>query len=167
MTPPAGTPPHETGRRSIVPATLRARVTAAAALAVLAVLTAASVGLVLAHRAALVEILDDQLDRQADAVESQLRAGRPVRDGDLPSEDVFVEVVAADGTLLAASDGLDERLPRGEDPEDPSTVELADGEPARLVVTDVEGATVLVAGSLDDVGDSTAALAGPLLSPCR
>jgi signal transduction histidine kinase len=138
-------------------------VTAAAALAVLAVLTAASVGLVLAHRDALVETLDDQLDRQADAVESQLGAGRPVRDGDLPSEDLFVEVVAPDGTLLAASDGLAGRLPAAEDSGDPRTVELADGDPARLLVQDVEGATVLVAGSLDDVDDSTAALAGPLI----
>jgi signal transduction histidine kinase len=163
MTPPTGTPPRETGRRGIVPATLRARVTAAAALAVLAVLTAASVGLVLAHRAALVETLDDQLDRQADAVESQLSTGRPIRNEDLPSEDVFVEVLAADGALLAASDGLDERLPGDENSDELATVELADGEAARLLVKDVEGGTVVVAGSLDDVGESTAALAGPLL----
>jgi sensor domain CHASE-containing protein len=74
----------------LVPATLRARVTAVAALAVLAVLTAASAGLVAAQRAALLDSVDEALDQQADAVASDLDAGRPVRGSDLPSEDVLV-----------------------------------------------------------------------------
>ena len=114
--------------RWILPATLRARVSAVAALAVLAVLTAFSVGLLLAQRAALLETVDDHLEQQADAVASVLEAGLPVRDGDLPSEDVLVEVIGPDGTLLAASEGLDERLPPGEADEDVTTVELPDGD---------------------------------------
>jgi signal transduction histidine kinase len=149
--------------RRLVPATLRARVTAVAALAVLAVLTAASAGLVAAQRAALLDSVDEALDQQADAVASDLDAGRPVRGSDLPSEDVLVEVVAADGTRLAASEGLDRRLPRGEASGGATTVGLGDGAVARLLIRDVDGATVLVAGNLDDLRDSTNALAGALV----
>ena len=72
----------------------------------------ASVGLVLAQRAALMEALDEHLDQHGGRRGRPGEAGRPVRDGDLPSEDVLVEVVAADGPL-AASEGLDEPLPAG------------------------------------------------------
>jgi signal transduction histidine kinase len=152
-----------TTSRWFLPATLRARVSAVAALAVLAVLTAASIGLVVGQRTALLEAVDDHLDQQADAVASELEAGRPVRDVDLPSEDVFVEVIARDGTLLAASGDLDERLPPGAADEDVITVDLPDGDEARLLERDVDGVTVRVAGSLDDLTDNTAALAGTLV----
>ena len=142
---------------------MRARVTAVAALAVLAVLSVASVGVVLAQRDALLEIGDDHLDQQADALEGELEAGRPVRDDDLPSDDVLVEVLARDGTRLAASDGLEHPLPRGRARDDIVTVELPDGEEARLLERDVDGTTVLVARSLDDLSDSSTALAGSLL----
>jgi signal transduction histidine kinase len=149
--------------RWILPTTLRARVSAVAALAVLAVLTVFSVGLLLAQRAALLETVDDHLEQQADAVASVLEAGLPVRDGDLPSEDVLVEVIAPDGTLLAASEGLDERLPPGEADEGVTTVELPGGDEARLMDRDVDGATVRAAGILDDLAESTAALAATLV----
>jgi signal transduction histidine kinase len=139
-------------------------VTAVAAFAVLGVLSAASVGLVLAQRAALLETVDEHLDQQADVVERELRAGRPVRPRDLPSEDVLVEVVAPDGRRLAASEGLDEPLPRGRASAGITPVELADGEAVRLVERHVDGTTVLVAGNLDDLSDSTTALAGTLLA---
>ncbi len=62
--------------RWILPATLRARVTAVAALAVLAVLTAVSVGLrARAARRPRWRRLDENLDQQADAVASRLRGG--------------------------------------------------------------------------------------------
>jgi signal transduction histidine kinase len=138
-------------------------VTAVAALAVLAVLTAASVGLVLAQRAALLETMDEHLDQQADAIERDLEAGRAIRTGDLPSEDLVVEVLAPDGSRLAASEGVDEPLPRNAVSDGVATVELPDGEEARLLERDVDRRTVLVAGSLDDLSDSTTALAGTLL----
>jgi signal transduction histidine kinase len=149
--------------RRFVPATLRARVTAVAALAVFAVLSAAGVGLVVAQRTALIDTVDEHLDQQADVVERELEAGRPVRAGDLPSEDVLVEIVAPDGGRIAASEGLDDPLPRGQAPDVITTVDLPDGEAARLLERDVDGTTVLLAGSLDDLSDSTAALAGSLL----
>jgi signal transduction histidine kinase len=137
-------------------------VTAAAALAVLVVLAVASVGLVLAQRAALQEALDETVEQQTAAVVARLEDGQTVRDADLPSDDVFVEVVAADGTVLARSEDLEGRLPRVEASVELTTVELPDG-PARLTARGVDGVTVLVAGSLDDVRESTAALAGVLL----
>jgi signal transduction histidine kinase len=155
------------GRWRVLPATLRVRVTALAALAVLGVLTTASVYIVLAQRAALVDALDETLDQQADVVLDELRAGRTVTGDDLPSEDVLVEVVGPDGTLLAASDGLDGRLPRDDGrlgDGDVTTVDLPDGEgPGRMLVKDENGTSVLVAGSLGDVSDDTAALTGALL----
>ena len=152
--------------RRFAPATLRARVTVLAALAVLGVLTAASAGLVLAQRATLVHTLDEALDRQADVVVGQLAGGLPVRARDLPADDVLVEVVGDDGAVVAASDGLSGRLPwdgRPADGADPVSVELPGDGPGRLLARDAGDLTVLVAGSLDDVRDSTAALAGSLL----
>jgi signal transduction histidine kinase len=151
------------GNLRIVPATLRARVTAVAALAVLAVLTLAGIGLVQGQRAALLDAVDEHLDQQAEAVASDLEAGRTIRGGDLPSEDLVVEVIAADGSLLAVSEGLEVGLPRGVADDDEVTMELADGDMVRLLERDVEGTTVLVANRLDDLGDSTAALAGTLV----
>ena len=153
-------------RWRVVPKSLRARVTVLAALAVLGLLAVASVGLVLAQRGALVQALDESLDRQADAVARQLRDGGALRARDLPSDDVVVEVLGPDGSLLAASDSPDGRLPRNDrDLEEggATTVELADGEAGRLLAKDVEGGTVLVAGSLDDVRDAMAALSGTLV----
>jgi signal transduction histidine kinase len=154
-------------RRRVLPTGLRTRVTAVAALAVLLVLTVASAGLVVAQRDALTEALDEALERQADELAARLEADLPLDGGSLPSEDVVAEVVDTDGTRLAASDGLEGDLLAGVDvPDDeaPATVALpALGEEARLVVREVDGFSVRVAGSLDDVDDGTAALTGSLL----
>jgi signal transduction histidine kinase len=147
-----------------VPGTLRLRVTAVAALAVLAVLSVASVGLVLVHERALVEALDELLDQQVDALALRVRTERPVQDRDLPTEDVLVQVVGADGTVLAASPGLDGSLPGDVDGGGPATVELPGGAgEVRLLVREVEGTSIRVAGNLEDIEDSTAALAGQLM----
>jgi signal transduction histidine kinase len=147
-----------------VPRTLRLRVTAVAALAVLAVLSVASLGLVLAQREALVEALDELLDQHADALEVRVQSQRPVHASDLPTDDVVAQVVGADGTVLAASPDLEGVLSGRTGKFGPATVEVpATGEEARLVIREVDGMTIRVAGSLDDVHDSTAALAGPLM----
>jgi signal transduction histidine kinase len=147
-----------------VPGTLRLRVTAVAALAVLAVLSVVSVGLVLVHERALVEALDELLDQHADALALRVRAERPVQERDLPDEDVLAQVVGADGTVLAASPDLDGSLPGDADGGGPATVELPDGAgEVRLLVREVDGTSIRVAGNLDDIEDSTAALAGQLM----
>jgi signal transduction histidine kinase len=153
--------------RGFLPSTLRARVTALAAVAVLGVLAAASVGLVVAQRATLVDAVDESLDRQADAVLAHLRRGEPVRGADLPSEDVVVEVIGPDGDLVAASDDLEVRLPAGDRDGDDSRISTVDlpGDDAqwRLLEQEFRGTTVLVAGTLDDVADGTAALAAAMV----
>ena len=150
-----------TGGLRAVQGTLRARVTAVAVLAVLVVLSLTSVGVVLAQRNALVDALDETLDQRADDLAVLVRSGQQPTDRDLEFDDVVVQVVAADGRVLAASPDLQGDLPRNASP---ATVELpGSAEPARLHVRDVEGTTILVAGTLDDVRDSTVALAGSLL----
>jgi signal transduction histidine kinase len=151
------------GRRRVT-GSLRFRVTALAALAVLAVLTIVGVGITLTHRAVLTESLDETLGDRADTIADQLRAGAPVEGLDLSAEDVLVQVIGADGSVLAASPGLPVRLwpdaPRG------TTVregELPGHGAARVAATRVGGDTVYVAGSLEDVADSTRALRRSLL----
>lgn len=94
---------RRTGFLSAVRGTLRLRVTVVAALAVLGVLSVTSIGLVLVHHHALVAGLDEILDQHADTLEARLRSGQPVLDRDLPTDDVQVQLVGADGTVLAAS----------------------------------------------------------------
>jgi signal transduction histidine kinase len=114
---------------------LRLRVTAAAALAVLAVLTAAGTALVLAQRATLTDQLDESLaDRASAAVE-------------LTTEDVTVRLRPRDEvSATSATDGT-----------------LPDGRPARVVARPAGDATVVVTGSLEDVEDSVRALRNGLL----
>jgi signal transduction histidine kinase len=147
-----------------VTGTLRVRVTAVAVLAVLAVLSAASLGLVLAQRNALVGVLDESLDQHADALAAGVQSQQPFQSRDLSDEDILVQVVGADGTVLAASPGLDGPLPGNAGPSGRATVQLpGSGREARLLVREVDGATIRVAGGLDDVHDSTAALGGSLM----
>jgi signal transduction histidine kinase len=150
-----------------VTATLRARVTLLAALVVLAVLSAASVGLVLAQRAALMEAVDEHLDQQADVVGQAVLASGTRDIPALPGEDVVVEILGPDGELVAASEGLRGRLPLEDRPaagDGAVTVDLPGGDPGRLLVRDAGGATLVVAASLDDVQDAVTALAGSLLA---
>jgi signal transduction histidine kinase len=155
---------RRTGFLSAVRGTLRLRVTVVAALAVLGVLSVTSIGLVLVHHHALVEGLDEILDQHADTLEARLRSAQPVLDRDLPTDDVQVQLVGADGTVLAASPDLDGSLPGGVARSGPVTVELpgSAGE-RRLLVRDVDGTSIRVSGSLDDANDSTAALARSLM----
>jgi signal transduction histidine kinase len=139
--------------------TLRARITALAALAVFVVLSAVCAGLVLAQRATLTESLDEAVAAQADAVAARVRAGDDVTVGDLRSDDVEVEVVGSDGTVVAAVPGPAGTLPAPTGRPDARTVDVGGGlGRARLVERDAGPAAVLVAGSMEDVEESTAAL---------
>jgi signal transduction histidine kinase len=145
---------------------LRFRVTALAGLAVLAVLTAAGVGLTLTHRGFVTSNLDESLADRADVVAQRLRAGRAVAGTDLPTDDVVVQVVDSSGSVLAASRDLP---PRRIWSDTPRRTKVADGTmpnsgtDARVLATPVGDATVYVAGTLEDVQASTRALARSLL----
>jgi signal transduction histidine kinase len=147
------------------PRTLRTRVAVLVAVAMLVLLTLAGAGLVLAHRALLVESVDEAVARQADLLVRVVEAGRQPTSADLASDDMVVQVLGADGTIRtslppsAAPLLGDERAP---DDDRVRSVRLpGDGE-GRLTARRAEGATVIVAGSLDDVAESTAALVGIL-----
>ncbi|MCW2684297.1 MAG: sensor histidine kinase [Blastococcus sp.] len=154
------------GRRGRLPGSLRFRVTALAALAVLGVLTSVGVGVTLAHRAVLTDSLDESLGDQADAIAARVRAGEPVQRRDLPRDDVVAQVVDSDGTVLAESPGL-AGIRLGTETPAGTTVRggvLPDGGAARVLVTPVGGETVYVAGTLEDVDDSVGALRRSLLA---
>ena len=122
------------------PRTLRARVSALAAAAVVVVLALAGIALVSATRATLTEDLDETLAAQADVLAARVAAGRPVTEADLLSDDVVVEVLGPDGRRA--------RLPADADqPQD-----------ARLATREVDGVRVRVAGSTEDVAETTGAL---------
>jgi signal transduction histidine kinase len=140
---------------------LRFRVTALSALAVLGVLCVVGVGLTLAQRAVLTEGLDESLGDRAGAIVARLGSGNALAPSDLPTDDVVVEVVAADGDVLAASPGLGGRRHWTQTPERTTVTdgELPGGQgAARVLATPAGDATVYVAGSLEDVGGSIRAL---------
>jgi len=150
--------------RRRVTGSLRFRISALASLAVLAVLTTVGVGVTLTHRAVLTDSLDESLGDRADAIADQLRTGEQVERRDLPTEDFVVQVVGRDGTVLATSPGAPGRVWR--DTPRKTVVrdgELPDGESARVLATPVAGGVVYVAGSMEDVEDSTSALFRSLL----
>jgi signal transduction histidine kinase len=149
-----------------VSGSLRFRVTALAALAVLGVLSVVGAGVTLTHRAVLTHSLDETLGDRADVITSRLRRGEPVEARDLPTDDVAVQVVAADGTVLVASPGLTGGRRWTQTPERTtvSDGELPDGGgPARVLAAPVGGSTIYVAGTLEDVEQSTRALLRSLL----
>ena len=157
-----GRPPGRTARRT---QSLRFRITALAALAVLAVLAVAGAALVLTQRAILTDGLDQNLGDRADAIVARMAGGRPVETHDLPGDDVLVQIVGRDGTIVAASPGLtDERLT----PVDPPRVIVRDGRfpaggPARVLAKPADGGTIYVVGSREDVDHSTWTLVRSLL----
>ncbi len=144
--------------------TLRFRVTALATLAVLVVLSAVSVAVVLASRSTLTDNLDEALALQADSLTLQLNNGV-----DMPrasDDDFFFQLVAADGTVAvssAAQAGEPEwrvgTLGEGV----VVTADLPGGVgAARVLSRPVVDGTIHVAADLDDVEESTTALARPL-----
>jgi signal transduction histidine kinase len=145
--------------RSRRPPSLRVRVAALAALAVLGVLTVAGTSLVLAQQAVLTESLDESLAQQAGEVAGSLRDGRAVTAEDRRSDDAVVQVVGPDGTVLVSLPASAAPLLGGSGSTGSAvrTVDLPTGT-ARLLTRPVGEDTVAVAGSLDDVEESTAAL---------
>lgn len=138
---------------------IRVRVTALAALVVLAVLVAVGVLAVVLQRAALIERLDDTVDQEAERLVELAAAGAtPELDDDL------LAVVLVDGEPVAAGEDLREepgelaRLVAADGDE----IEL-DGDPHRIGRAGDDGIDVIVAASTDDVGDTVGQLARTLV----
>jgi signal transduction histidine kinase len=139
--------------------TLRGRVSLLTSAAVLLVLVLSAVGLVLAQRATLTGNLDEMLLDRAEATAAAVRGGRSLVP-EVDSDDVVVQVLAADGTVVASVPaGTPALVDAGGVPAagEARTVPLGEDD-GRLVAERAGDRTVLVAGSLDDVGESSAAL---------
>ncbi len=151
---------------------MRFRITALATLIVVVVLVVTGIALVLLQRRALTSAIDDSLLQRADDLEAVLRAGElPERLG-LGADETFVQVVAADGSILATSENvagieLNLRLPEGAEVLSSADVPQVDDDPFRLLTRRIPvpggTTTLLVGGTLDDVKDSAAALARALM----
>ncbi|MEV5002359.1 sensor histidine kinase [Nocardioides sp. LML1-1-1.1] len=141
---------------------IRVRTTLAAVLVVAVALLAGAAALVLAVRGSLRDGAETTAEHRADALVAQVDAGQvPVVDdeADDEPEDVVWQVTRPDGEVLAASASL--QGPLTED----GTVDLPGADHSYVVVTEDsdDGHVVAVAVSLEDVDETTAALAAPLL----
>lgn len=158
-------------------ATVRFRITTFATLAVVAVLIAAGLGLVVTHRRLLTENLDEGIAHQATQIAALIEDGRvPQTLTGLGEDDTVAQVVTAAGEVVAASPNVTGQPPVA-DPPPAGRIQTirtvhdmpVDEAPFRLVsrrVADAQpgnGAVVYMASPLDDVEESTAALAASLL----
>jgi signal transduction histidine kinase len=152
-------------RVRLVPATLRARLTLMAAVAVLAVLLAAGSGLVLAQQESLTDALDETLAGQVGMVTDRLDQGGDVSSLEAVSEEVSLDVRSEGGEVLAEVVGDAGPLPaataRDGGNGEARTVGLEEG-PGRLVTDEVDDLTVRAAASLEDVRESSGALIAAL-----
>jgi signal transduction histidine kinase len=139
--------------------TVRLRVTALAAFAVLTVLALAGVGLVVAERILLTRNLDDALQVRADSIAAQ--TDRPAL-GDLGDDDLFAQVIR-DGVVINATSNLAGAPALGGTGVRTMTDVPADDGSFRVVTRQVDGTVVHVGGALDDVDESVSTLTTILL----
>lgn len=159
---------------------VRTRITVAATVVVAVVVTAVAVTVVVVQRRELLANLDDALELRSDAIEAKIDsvAGLAAEVASSNDEDRLVQLVAEDGTILAATpnlrgvgalhrgEGLDEALVRTvhDLPIEDDSFRLA----SRPVDTPVGPAVLHVAENVDDLEDSvrilitSLAVAGPV-----
>lgn len=147
---------------------VRARVTAAATLAVAGVLVVASVLLVARQRSGLVDQLDEALGAEAERIAAAVESGDVPQLGE-DDDDRLVAVVDQDGEVVAASGALDDVAELGGGEDDERDVEV-DGERLRVVSDSYDVADgrvgeglVHVAASLEDLDASVADLRTSLI----
>lgn len=154
-------------------ASIRVRITALAALAVIVVLAAAGTALVVTQRSQLIDNLDAGLRQRADDLSIQIAQAIPEVLG-ASNQPGFAQLIAPEGVVLAASldlAGDPPVLPRSSAGPGDTIVTLEnlpfDDDPYRVLARPVgsaAGQAILVVGlSLDPVGDSTETLTSSLL----
>lgn len=150
---------------------MRFRVTALAALLALGVLAAASAGLVVAQRQLLTRDLELALHQRADDLAGLVAAGQLPPAPAAAGDETAVQVVAADGAVVAASPNLaGESRPIADPPTGTGPTEVvrtADRLPveddrfrvlSRRIGTGAGALVIHVAASVDDIHESVAAL---------
>ena len=152
-------------------ASVRLRVTAAATLALIVVLVVAGIALVAAQRRHLIDRVDEATRQRAAELTVDLHTGISPGLFAGPGDDIVAQVIGAHGKVLAASLALSGK--RALSLESPwsgartvHNVPLQSGAYrliARRVKTTAGPVTLLVAGSLEDISDSTGAVRRSLL----
>ncbi len=139
-------------------ASLQLKVTTVAIVAVAAVLAVASAALVVLHRNAQIDSLDDRI-----AARAELLAESPATAGSDGGDDLFV-VLDASGAVVATNADEDElaELATLAGAGDHGTSDV-DGDAVRYVVERHDDATAVVAGDRDDVDESVSELTRLLL----
>jgi signal transduction histidine kinase len=141
---------------------VRLRITALAVLAVAVVLIATSIALVALQRRALTNGIDDALHHQADDIASLVASG--VVELAPPAREGFAQVVADDGTMIAATPNLAEPLDLPGDGIRTLEVPAVDDDVFRVLTRTLDGgATLTVGTTYEVVNESVASLIGGLL----
>lgn len=151
---------------------VRFRITALATMIVVVVLVATGVALVLLQRRALTGAIDGALRQRADDLQAVLTSGELPAELGTGADETLVQLVGDEGAVLVASANvadapLDVAVPAQGESIVTVLLFTVDDDPFRLLTRRLpaggNGAAVLhVGGSLDDVRDSGAALAGSL-----
>jgi signal transduction histidine kinase len=150
-------------------ATVRFRITALAAVVVLVLLVATGIGLIVAQRRLLVANLDDTLGRHADNLAALVAAGGVPATLASTDDDTISQIVNDRGQVVAATPGITgipalADLPPGGRNQTFGVVDdlPIDDDTFRVLSRRADGRTgpvvIHVAGSLDDVNDSTEVL---------
>ena len=151
---------------SLIPTTLRWRVTAAATAAIVVVLVAVGWGLVLNHRRQLTDNLDELMAEVTDGVAAELLADRQPDLDQIGDDDWVVQITRA-GEVVTTSPDIDTLDPLGPDVDGETIRNLGplpggDDDPMRLLSRSVDtsdGPVVIhVAAPRDDIDDSVATL---------
>jgi signal transduction histidine kinase len=158
-------------RRRRPVATVRARVTAIAVVAVLVVLTIAGIGLVIVQRSVLRENVDEAVGGATDQIEAMVREDRvPDTLGGFGDDDTVAQVIDRDGRVVASTANAGRDDPVADPPPDDRRDVLrtiddipADDAPFRVQSRRVGDVIIHVGATLDDVEETTARLGGALL----
>lgn len=152
---------------------LRLRITAVATVAVAVVLTVTGFVLVDVQRRALMSGVDEAIEQRADEIGMTLRQGAPRAFAGNDVVDRVVQLVAADGRVLAATPNLNGARPIAPAPRGGQGLRDVQGLPfeedvyrvfSRRVSVDGRSAVLHVAENTDHVGDSVGVLRSSLLA---
>ena len=152
------------------PRSIRFRITAVATVLVAAVLAISGVVLVMLQRSALIRSTDQALSQRADNIVALLKQGDPPAQFVAGSEERFVQLVDADGLVVAATPNLEREpalnvafAPIGDTVRDIADIQVEDDDDDfRVLSRPLDGGVLHVGTTVEVVTDSTGALTGSL-----
>ena len=152
------------------PRSIRFRITAVATVLVAAVLAISGVVLVMLQRSALIRSTDQALSQRADNIVALLKQGDPPAQFVAGSEERLVQLVDADGLVVAATPNLEREpalnvafAPIGDTVRDIADIQVEDDDDDfRVLSRPLDGGVLHVGTTVEVVTDSTGALTGSL-----